>query len=109
MSERPEPVGVLILVGVVLLLLAAVSFVVSFFALGPWETPVALTIAAVKAFGIGGWFMELRHARVSIRVAILGAISLFVLLVGLTTLDVCTRAPPPLLVPEQGGPPSSRP
>lgn len=101
MSERPEPVGLLVWVGIVLLGLAALSFLLSFLALGAWETPIALLIAATKALGIGLWFMELRHARVSVRVAILGAISLFVLLVGLTTLDVFTRAPPPLLVPHE--------
>lgn len=104
MSEKPEPVIPLVVVGVVLLALAAISFGLSFFSLGAWETPIALVIATIKALGIGGWFMELRHARVSVRVAILGAISLFVLLVGLTTLDVYTRTPAPLNVPLENSP-----
>lgn len=101
MREEPESPVVLLVVAAALIVWAGISVGLTFFHLGGWETPVALTIAVVKASGIGLWFMELRHARVSVRVAILAAISLFVLLVGLTTLDVFTRAPAPLFVPDE--------
>ncbi|WP_373047307.1 cytochrome C oxidase subunit IV family protein [Vulgatibacter sp.] len=95
MSERPQPTALLLVVGALALALVGLSWLLAGLDLGAWGTPVALGIAAIKALLIAWYFMELREARTSLRVAALAALLLFVLLVGLSTVDVATREPPP--------------
>jgi cytochrome c oxidase subunit 3 len=92
----------LLLVAAALFVLVGASFLLSFAPLGPWAAPVALSFSAVKALLIAWYFMELREARTSLRAAALAAVLLFLLLVGLTTADVATREPAPLLPPATG-------
>lgn len=100
--EEPESTSLLVGVGIVLLILAAISFGLSFLRLGAWETPVALGIGALKALGIALWFMELRHAPTVLRAVAVAGLALFVLLVSLTAADVATRIPAPMAVPGPG-------
>ncbi len=87
----------LVAIGAAALALVGVSYASAHIDLGGWAMPVALGIAAVKAGLILWFFMELGEMRTSIQVAALVSFLLFVLLVGLATLDVATRSAPPLL------------
>ena len=74
----------------VLLALASVSLALSRLHLGAGMA-VALAIAGVKACAVLWLFMHLVEQHASSRFAVLLAVSLMVLLVGLTTIDVQTR------------------
>jgi cytochrome c oxidase subunit 4 len=91
--------GKVLATGVGLLLLAGVSFALSFVHLGRLALPIALAIAALKAGLVIAIFMELSEERSSIRLAALAAILTLSLLVSLTAADVLTRERPPLLPP----------
>ena len=89
----------LVAVGAAAIALVGLSWAGAQVDLGSWAMPVALGIAGVKAFLILWFFMELGEMRTSVRVAALVSAVLFVLLVGLSTTDVATRTPAPLLPP----------
>lgn len=89
----------LLAVAAALFLLVLAAWLLSHVDLGGWAVPLALSISGAKAFLIAWYFMELHEARTSVRASVVAAILLFVLLVGLTAVDVGTRAPPPLLSP----------
>jgi caa(3)-type oxidase subunit IV len=74
----------------VLLVLATLSLVLSRIHL-PGGTAVALLIATAKACAVLWTFMHLAEEHASSRFAVLVALSLMVLLIGLTTADVATR------------------
>jgi caa(3)-type oxidase subunit IV len=74
----------------VLLVLASLSLVLSRFHFGA-GTAVALAIAGIKACAVLWVFMHLVEQRASSRFAVLLAVSLMVILIGLTTVDVDTR------------------
>ncbi len=76
---------------IILFVLWAVSFGLSYVHLGWASLPVALVIAASKAVLVALFFMELVHARPSIVVTVLVALVLAAILVGLTVADVITR------------------
>jgi cytochrome c oxidase subunit 4 len=76
-----------------LLVLTATTFGLSFVALGVFQVPVALAIAAAKACLVVLFFMHLvDQARVNAAVLLL-AVLLVALFVGLTAADVATRQP----------------
>jgi cytochrome c oxidase subunit 4 len=81
---------------IALVVLAATSFGFSYLDLGPWEFPIALGIAAVKALLVALFFMHLVEHTFSSRLAIVTASVFVVLLISLVALDVTTRRPPPL-------------
>jgi caa(3)-type oxidase subunit IV len=83
-----------------LLLLASVSLVLSRFHLSGGMV-VALLIALAKACAVLWFFMHLVEEHASSRFAVLVALSLMVLLITLTTVDVATRHtfPPQAEVP----------
>ncbi len=81
---------------IALVALAAASFGFSYLDLGPWEFPIALGIAAVKALLVGLFFMHLVEHSFSARIAIVTASAFVVLLISLVAFDVATRTPPPL-------------
>jgi cytochrome c oxidase subunit 4 len=83
--------------GAVLITLWAASFGLSYAHLGAAALPVALAIAAIKATLVFLVFMELALESFSIRFAIVAAISMIALLIGLMAADVATRPTPPLL------------
>ena len=75
-----------------LLLLGAVSYGLSFVALGPAGLPVAMAIAAAKVFCVGWVFMELGdEGRGMPRIVSILAPLFVLLLLALVTLDVALR------------------
>ncbi len=90
--DEPRPVALrtYVFTYAVLLILATLSLLLSriHFAGG---IGVALAIAAVKACAVVWFFMHLAEQSASSRFAILVAMSLMVILVGLTAVDVDTR------------------
>jgi cytochrome c oxidase subunit IV len=78
-------------VTVALLLLTGVTIGVAFLPLGPWHSPVALGIAAIKAVLVALIFMHLHSAPSMIRLtAAAGLLWLAIMLAG-TLDDVVTR------------------
>ncbi len=77
-----------------LLLLTTLTFALSFAPLGAWHVPVALLIAAAKTLLIACFFMHLIEQRASNWIALAVAVLLLIVFVGLSVLDVVTRAPP---------------
>ena len=82
-----------------LVVLAAVSFGLSYAHLGALSVPLAIAIAAAKAAVVGLFFMELVKERLSIHATALVAIVLLGTLLAFAVADVDTRATPPLLPP----------
>jgi caa(3)-type oxidase subunit IV len=89
----------LTLAGVVLLALAAASYLLSFAKLGSFALPVALAIGIAKALVVLFSFMGFGKLKTSARLAAAAALFMLVLLVGLTVADVGSREPPPLAAP----------
>jgi caa(3)-type oxidase subunit IV len=75
---------------VILLVLASLSLVLSRLHFGA-GTAVALAIAGIKACAVLWVFMQLVEQRASSRFAVLLAVSLMVILIALTAVDVGTR------------------
>lgn len=60
--------------------------------LGPFNAPVALTIATVKATLVALFFMHVYHASEKLtKLVVLGALFFLLLLLGLTMTDYATR------------------
>jgi caa(3)-type oxidase subunit IV len=97
-TETPHR-RLLLAVGASLLLLAAVSYAVSFASLGSLRVPVALAISAAKAALVVIFFMELVHQRFTNRFVVVAAIVLVLTLIALMAADVITRGTPPMLPP----------
>jgi cytochrome c oxidase subunit 4 len=76
---------------VVLVVLAAVTLLLSRMSLGAWQVPIALLIAAVKGALVVLIFMHLLEQRAVNRIVFGVALLLIVLLVGLTAADVLAR------------------
>jgi cytochrome c oxidase subunit 4 len=76
---------------VILLALLILTVVFAHAPLGPWNTPVALGIAAVKTVLVGWIFMEVREASGLLRIAPWFGISWLAVLVGLSLSDYLTR------------------
>lgn len=105
-ASRGSPKQV-VFTGAALLALWALSWGLSYVALGAAAVPVALGIAVAKAVLVALVFMELVHERASVVVAFATALVLAMILVGLTSADVLTRDRAPLAVPgdeANGGP-----
>jgi cytochrome c oxidase subunit 4 len=87
---------------IALLLLAGLTFALSFVPTHLFAVPVAMLIATVKATLVALFFMELVGSGTTPRLAFALALLLFVILLALLATDVVTR-PIPALVP-QGAP-----
>ncbi len=94
----------LVLTLTALLLLAALSLVLSRLDLGVLSYPVALGIAVLKAVLVAVFFMEILHEAAATHLAIGAGLSLFALLLTLLVADIVTRTVPPL-----GPPPGNAP
>ncbi len=103
------PLRRVVVVGVALLILWAVSWSLSYVALGTWSLAVALAIAGAKAVLVALFFMELAHERTSLQLAVASAVALVAIFIALVVGDVVTRQevpfvpaspPPPVEVPE---------
>jgi cytochrome c oxidase subunit IV len=61
--------------------------------LGPFNAPVALTIASIKATLVALFFMHVWHASEKLtKLVVIGALFFLLLLLGLTMTDYATRA-----------------
>ncbi len=91
MTEPITPKITYIIIGVILLGLTLATYLAAFINLGPWNTVIALGIAAVKAILIILFFMQARFSHGMTRVAIgAGLLWLGILLVG-TMDDIISR------------------
>ncbi len=91
MIEPITPKRTYLLVGLILLLLTATTYAVSFIDLGPFNTVISLAIAAVKAVLIILFFMHARFSQGVTRIAIgAGLLWLGILVIG-TLEDVVSR------------------
>ncbi len=78
-----------------LIVLTAVTTAAAFLELGPWNTIVALTIAAVKAALVALVFMHLRWSRGLVWIFAGGALFWLAALIVLVLSDYQTRLPVP--------------
>jgi cytochrome c oxidase subunit 4 len=92
MTERPISPAVSVAVCVVLLALTLVTTLLGRVPLGPWNLPVALGIAVVKALLVALYFMHLRLGDSLSRLALAGGV-LWLLILFLGAMDdYVTRA-----------------
>ncbi len=82
----------------VLVVLAAATYGLSRLDLGGFQVPVALAIAVAKGMLVVLIFMHLIEQRAVNRIFLGVALLFIILLVGMTTADVATRAPEQLPV-----------
>ena len=75
-----------------LLLLAGVSFALSYVSLGGWALPAALTVAGAKAWLVAAVFMRLGSAAGAPRLVAATVLLLALALAALASADVSTRA-----------------
>src|SRR5215212_432875 len=91
MGVKTVGVRAYVVTAAALLALTALTMGLAFVPLGPWQTPIALGIAATKALLIAAVFMHLRSGTATTRLtAIAGLFWLAILLAG-TLDDVVTR------------------
>jgi cytochrome c oxidase subunit 4 len=74
-----------------LLVLTSLTLGLSFAPLGSWHIPVALLIAGAKAVLVALVFMDLVAQRATNWIAIVVALLLLAVFIGLSSLDVLTR------------------
>ena len=91
MKESITSTRTYILVGIALLVLLALTVAAAEFDLGPWNTVIALAIAACKALLIILFFMEVRHSHHITWAYVAVGFFWLVLLFGLTFGDYLTR------------------
>jgi cytochrome c oxidase subunit 4 len=80
-----------LVVWIALLALTALTFLLSLAHLGEADVAIALVIATIKTTLVALFFMHLVEERFSVVLAPAVALFLFLLLVGLTVVDVVTR------------------
>ncbi len=96
-SEHVVPVRVYVAVFATLLVMTATTTVVSSVDLGPWNTVVALGIAAFKAALVVLFFMHVKYSPRLTATVILGGLFWLGIMIALTFGDFATRGwlPPP--------------
>ncbi len=92
MREHITPQKTYLLVGAALLALLAITVAAASIDLGPWNTVVALGIAACKALLVILFFMHVRHSDRVIWVYVLVGFFWLILLFSLTFGDYITRS-----------------
>jgi cytochrome c oxidase subunit IV len=91
MSAQGPSVRTYVLVFVALLVLAAATTAIAYVDLGPYNTVVALAIAAIKACLVGLFFMHLLYTQGLTRIVVLAGFFWLALMVSFTLADVFTR------------------
>ena len=91
MSEHVLPKKLYFMVFLALVVLTAITTVVAFIDLGPFNTVVALAIAVIKGSLVVLFFMHLKYQTGMTRVVILAALLWLAVLIGITMSDVFTR------------------
>jgi cytochrome c oxidase subunit 4 len=98
MSEHIVPIKVYVGVFLTLLVMTAITTLVSGIDLGPWNTVVALGIAVFKATLVILFFMHVKYSPQLTAVVIAGGIFWLLILLTLTFSDFATRGWLPSLV-----------
>jgi cytochrome c oxidase subunit IV len=101
MSEHILPKKTYLLVFAALILLTALTTVVAYIDLGPYNTVAALVIAVCKACLVVLFFMHLKYQVGMTRVVLLAAVLWLAILIVLTASDVFTRNWSPTAAPWQ--------
>jgi cytochrome c oxidase subunit 4 len=91
MSEHVVPVKIYVAVFVTLLVMTATTTAVSGIDLGPWNTVVALGIAAFKASLVVLFFMHAKYSSRLTRVVIFGGLFWLAILLLVTFSDFVSR------------------
>jgi cytochrome c oxidase subunit 4 len=94
MTDANSEKALLIRVATVLMALLVLTVGVAFINLGPFNYPVAITIAMAKASIVGFFFMELRQSSKLLWLMAAAAIIWLMILIGGTLADVLTRIIP---------------
>jgi cytochrome c oxidase subunit 4 len=97
MTRTHVSIKAVLVTGVAVLALWALSFVASYLPLGAASLPVALGIAAVKAVLVALFFMELVRESLSVKMTIFSAFALTATLIAFMVTDIVTRDPPALV------------
>jgi cytochrome c oxidase subunit 4 len=92
MTSKSPSLESTLVVGAALIALWALSFALSFVAMGAWALPVALAIAVVKAGLVVCFFMELARERASVVYAFAVGLLMVALLLVFVVADVLTRS-----------------
>jgi cytochrome c oxidase subunit IV len=92
MTEENPSVQTYVLVFVALLLLAGITTGVAYINLGPFNTVVALAIAAIKMCLVGLFFMHLWYSRGLTRIVVLAGFFWLALMISFTLADVLSRS-----------------
>lgn len=99
-DESPDPTAVpethpagrpIVLTLIALVVLTAISWIMSHVPLGAASTPIALAIAAVKASLVATWFMELPRASAPAKITAIVTISFIALLASGIVGDIAMR------------------
>ncbi len=90
-ADHITPLAVYLTVGAALLVLTAVTVVVSKIPLGPWNAIVALAIASLKALLVALFFMHLLYDRKIYGIVVSLALVMLGILISLTMADVLRR------------------
>lgn len=92
MSSKSESAGIYFIVFFALLALTGLTIAVAFMDFGLWNTPIAITIAVVKAVLVILFFMHVLHSEYLVKIAIFAALLWLFLLFGLTLGDYGSRS-----------------
>jgi cytochrome c oxidase subunit IV len=94
-AEHIAPRKMYVLIFVLLILLTALTTRAAYVDLGPFNTVVALLIAALKATLVALFFMHLKWSSHLSRLAALAALFWLAILIALSLSDYLTRNSPP--------------
>lgn len=97
----PRPPLYLVWSWLALLLLLAITVTIAYRPLGALNTPIALSIATIKALIVALIFMELRTSRPLIRFAAAAGLGWFIILLWLTWTDFSSRSYFPPVLPSE--------
>jgi cytochrome c oxidase subunit IV len=91
--SKSSPLPTYFAVFIALLIGTALTVYAASLDLGPFNAPVALTIASIKATLVALFFMHVWHASEKLtKLVVIGALFFLLLLLGLTMTDYATRA-----------------
>ncbi len=96
MNEHITSQKTYVMVGVALLALLALTVGAASIDLGPWNTIVSITIAAIKAILVVLFFMHVRYSSRITWIYVLIGLFWLILLFSLTLGDYITRILPPV-------------
>ncbi|HTS12458.1 MAG TPA: cytochrome C oxidase subunit IV family protein [Candidatus Limnocylindrales bacterium] len=99
MSEHIVPVKIYVFVFIALLILTGLTTGVAYIDLGPFNTVVALAIAAVKMMLVVLFFMHVKYSSGMTRLVVLAGLFWLAILLSFTLADELTRGWTPVPMP----------